>query len=575
MISHSKLCIPAIAALFFFVCTGLHAQSWAIEESFGGDDNAEAFSLVSHADGSVTHIGLTQSFGDASLAPNLHIVHCDLFGNSVWEFVHHTMVATEFNSSAQEPIMSISECMNGDMVLTTGIVLQPGIPADILVMRISPFGMPIWTRLIGVDNMEDDFSSSIIESGDGNIWITGYVEKPSPGTGTDAIVAQFDAVGNLNWSRIYDGGRDELPRCIRETAEGLFVVAGEADVVALAYDALQFAVDGTGTLVWSNLHGTEFGGEGFSSVVQNTNGFLYATGIYRADPIADVWVVQTDVLTGALINGRTYDSGTLEGAWDITTSVTPDNLVLVGENSGIISAPLDDAFFLEISPDLSTVVNYKAIGTEFSDALYAVAFSPGDITTTPPTERGYWAVGVTNQPSGGAGILSQYLVRTNLTGRTACALESPITIQPLAESIPYPMAVQPFLGAYPHSMGFEQAFSPNEICPGVFMPPFAKSAATQEDFVGGSNTMELELIVHAQPLKPGDPLSFSLQNAPSGEVSVTLSDMRGRELLKTVRTTAGAENVISLRPQVYVSGVYVLRVYAQGQVKSAPVVFVE
>ncbi len=568
----SRLFITAVGIACFSAYSA-HAQSWTIENTYGGDADDQAFDLVSHANGDVTHIGFSNSVGDPATRPNVHIVHSNPQGGPGWEFVHNITVATPLNSDVYQTEMSIFECANGDLVWTTGVIMQPGVKPDIIVMRLTPDGVPIWTSVLSSPNHGDDYSTSIIETDEEEIVIAGYTNDIPTAGGYDVIVARFDGAGTLLWSGRYGSAENDFARCIRETDLGLLTLIGELTTPA-NYDALHMGLTPSGGIVWSNRYNIGLNAEGFSTVMQNSNGDLYACGIVRNDTVADAWIVRTSAVDGSPIAGRRYDTGEHEGAWYIGRALTPDNLVVAGEMTDSFGSMGGDGFFMEVSPDLGTAINFRSYGTpDVTEDIHAVAFSPGSPGAW-FTEGGYWLVGSSDAPSGGTESYDHYLVRSNLTGRTACAGSLVPEILPHLNAEPVAMSIQAFGFSFPYGLKFEQAATMNNQCPGVNMPPFARTGSEAEttkqnvrDYAGvrvyeDGDSGSGQYVIALPPIQPG-------------VIQLALYDLQGRLLMRESHECRADKMNIDLSLGSMQAGAYLLHISGRGIAASLPLLLTD
>ena len=547
--------------------TSMQAQSWITEVVRGGVGDDRAYNLVNTQIEEALSIGLTNSFGDPSTYPNAHVVLSDALLGAKNEWVYNVQVA-EFE-------MSIFECVNSDYVWTTGV---SGFSAniDVLVVRTDIGGNVLWARVIGLENNDADYSTSIIEASSGEIYVTGLTADPAGFGNTDAFVINLDGgSGNVNWSQFYGGDYFDSGRCIRELPDGNFVVVGQTELdLGGVFDmqAWAFSIDAGGGLLWSEHYGDKGTFDGFStSVYFEGADLMYATGIYNeaSSFASNIFVVAFNWTTGMQVVADAYAVGTPgnAGGWFIDRAVDNERLVVTGQAGEVNNSGNLDAFFMLLDPTLGIPLIYRHYGTlNRNDMTRAIQATVGQPTVT---QAGYYMAGWTPHSSTAD---DHWLLRTNLLGKTGCddiLNPDPVRIERFDEQVTDQMD---FYEGKEVKLEFEEQIVWDEICPGMYVAPNALKTGRDVNSVQVSIP---QFNLAPNPVAGGQAARIEFKAEQEQNVLLTVSDVQGRELLRAAYTIRTGQSAIALPTQNWTSGVYSVRIQAGAVVESTNFVIVD
>lgn len=550
-------------------CTAvsLQAQSWITEVVRGDSGRERAYNLVNTQIQEALSIGLTSSFGDPTTYPNVHVVLSDALLGAKNEWVYNVQVA-EFE-------MSIFECQNGEYIWTTGV---NGFSSnvDVLVVRTDISGNVLWARVIGLENGDADYSTSIIEASNEEIYVAGVTGDPAGFGNTDAFVVNLDGgSGNVNWSQFYGGDFFDSGRCIRELPDGNFVVVGQTEVDlggVIDVQAWAFSIDAGGALLWSEHYGDKSTMDGFStSVYFEGNDLMYATGVYNeASTFASyIFVVAFDWTTGIQVVADAYAVGTpgQAGGWFINRAVDNERLVVTGQAGEVNNSGNLDAFFMLLDPALGIPPMYRHYGTlNVDDLTRTIEPTEGQPTVT---QAGYYMAGWT--PHGSTSD-DHWLLRTNLVGKTGCddiLNPDPVRIERFEEQF---TDQTDYYEGKEVKLEFEEQIQWDAICPGMYVAPNALKAGLD---VKGTQVSIPQFNVAPNPVSGGQAARIEFNSDQEQSVLLTVSDVQGREVLRAEYTIRSGQSAISLPTQNWTSGVYKVRVQAGSMVESANIIIVE
>lgn len=267
------------------------------DSTYGGADWDETWGAWECADGSFVLVGSTRSFGYGSW--DGYVSKIDAAGNELWSRTYggdgtdnlYDVVPTPDNGFAFVGMCGSSGYGSGDFYL----------------VRTDAAGETLWTRTYGGYSGERAYAME--GTADSGFILAGFTESFTAG-GRDAYVVKTDSAGNVDWTRSLGGEGDERARDIACTADGGYVVVGDAISATTGNaDALLIRLAADGSALWSRTYGGTGGDWGNCVKEENGGGFLIAgyTDSYGAG-FNDGWLLKTDSL-GNLLWSQTYGGG--------------------------------------------------------------------------------------------------------------------------------------------------------------------------------------------------------------------------------------------------------------------------
>lgn len=195
-------------------------------------------------------------------------------------------------------------------------MLSPTANTKVHLFKTDDMGTLLWqktyahatARVIGTW-MEATADGGYVIAGNGNrdrVW---------PPDSNDVLLMKTDAFGNLNWSKVFDTGADEIAHCVRPTLDGGYIVSGFNDALPMSAVANTYALliktDGLGTMQWSKRYPFAvrdfITGEPFTYVVRPLADGGYAIVGTAVGAVAlGVYVIRTDA-NGDVIWAKVYD----------------------------------------------------------------------------------------------------------------------------------------------------------------------------------------------------------------------------------------------------------------------------
>jgi hypothetical protein len=269
--------------------------------------------------------------------------------------------------------------------------------SDVYLARIDESGNPDWEKTYG--GPLGDVGYCVAPTSDGGYIIAGSSDSFATDETMDFYLVKTDASGNMTWQNHFSGGGIELGRCVRQTPDGGFIIAGVSHIIDGSF-AYLVKTNQAGDSVWAQ---TYIGGQSNAghSVVVTPGGDYIVAGSIIADVSEDVFLLMVDNF-GAINDRLTYGGGARDAGRQIIP--TPDGGYAIVGYSGSSGAGSDDVYL--VKTDAFGQFSWsKTYGFPGSDYGYGIAFT---------RDGGYILAGGT-QPVG-APINDLYLIRTTSTG---------------------------------------------------------------------------------------------------------------------------------------------------------------
>ncbi|MCD4665668.1 MAG: gliding motility-associated C-terminal domain-containing protein [Bacteroidales bacterium] len=148
---------------------------------------------------------------------------------------------------------------------------------------------------------------------DGGIIIAGQSDNSILG-GKDIVIIKFDSQGSEQWSKVYGGNSDELPRAIIQTEDMGYAIIGNTNSFGFGNKDIYFLrIDSNGEMIWSKTFGGNNEDRGFSVKQTNDNGYILggSTQSFGAG-LRDAYIIKTnndgEILWTRVLGGLNLDN---------------------------------------------------------------------------------------------------------------------------------------------------------------------------------------------------------------------------------------------------------------------------
>jgi hypothetical protein len=254
-------------------------------------------------------------------AKDFLLVRLDSYGNTLWHKCYGGS-RNDYASSVKRTtdggfIIAGYTQSNDGQVTDFHYTTSAGYQYDYWVVKTDSVGNFIWGNSLG--GLHEDIAYSIFQSSDGGYTVAGYTRSNDSDVVAlrgveDYWIVKLNGSGSVLWKKCYGGTALEEARCIKQTVDGGFIVAGltgsnDWDVSGNHGTGIDYWVvklNDTGLIMWQKcLGGTDY--ESAYCIAQTSdNGFIITgnAGSNNGDVSGnhgsgDYWVVKLFPDTGA------------------------------------------------------------------------------------------------------------------------------------------------------------------------------------------------------------------------------------------------------------------------------------
>ncbi|MBK7036338.1 MAG: SBBP repeat-containing protein [Bacteroidetes bacterium] len=265
----------------------------------------------------------------------------------------------------------------------TGYTISAGAQRDILVQKVSPAGVTLWSRTFnGTD--ENDEGLAITTDISGNVYVAGY--SNGAGTFDDCIVLKYNTSGVLQWSAIYNYAANQLDKLVSigVSAIGDIYVTGYSDgdpsPLITNYDYITMKYNALGLQQWVS----RFNGVGNASDKPNklvlSGNKIFVTGESFNGTNNDIVTIKYDNF-GASVAQATF-AGT-SGGNDAGESMFAIGSSIYVTGSEFVSGNFDDYVTLKYDTMLTQLWKKTYNGTgDAIDIAFGISATATDVYVT-------------------------------------------------------------------------------------------------------------------------------------------------------------------------------------------------
>jgi hypothetical protein len=204
----------------------------------------------------------------------------------------------------------VKELSNGDFIIcgqSNGFG-QTG--QDMLLMRISKNGDPLWQRTYGTAS-DDDLAEKMIVSANGNYYLGGTLS-------THLSILKTNQNGELLWSNTYGFGK--VQDMIQNPATGDLFVCGKTmpDNSKAGENMFVMKTDSSGNVIWAKINGDNTNATAYSISISDDYSTIYIAGEVHADSASDGEAIAMSLQAsdGTINWSKAYGTGQQETFYD-------------------------------------------------------------------------------------------------------------------------------------------------------------------------------------------------------------------------------------------------------------------
>ena len=285
----------AVIALTFTAQTA-HAQQppdtvWT--KTYGGYDTDVGYSVQLTNDGGYILTGRTRSF--SANVYDVYLIKTDNNGDTIW--------TRTYDKRDWDDGRSVQQTADGGYIIT-GWTLDIGQSGDVLLIRTDSSGDTLWTKVYG--NNEDDRGDCVQITSDGGYIICGFTVSYGSGL-QNILLLKTDSLGNVTWFRTFGGNGVNNGYYVEQTTDGGYIITGSGSPYIGGYDVYLIRTDSLGNMMWERTFGGSYNDMG-RCVKQTDDGGFIVAGYHKKGPdpdSIDVYLIKTDS-NGDSLWTRTY-----------------------------------------------------------------------------------------------------------------------------------------------------------------------------------------------------------------------------------------------------------------------------
>jgi hypothetical protein len=362
----------------------LHAQI-TFERTYGHPGLVEGGNSVQQTtDGGYVVAGYTGPY--AADSDDVLVIRTDAYGDTLW--------TRTYDGTGNDSGNSIQQTADGGYVIVGRVERAGRSDCDVWLIKTFANGDTMFTRTFG--GASDDVGYSVQQTTDSGFIIAGYTQSFGAG-GSDVYLVRTDANGDTVWTGTFGSSADDVGRCVEQTADGGYAIAGEAGP---GHHALLIKTDTHGDTQWTRA----YGGSGYTagySVDQTSDGGYAVAGCFATPEF--VYLIKTGA-NGDTTWTKTFGEGSLNYGYD--ARATADSGYIV---TGLTWNNYTDVCLIRTNGRGDTLWT-KVFGSLGYDEGHSVQQT---------ADGGYIMVGASTSSGHSQGYV--YLVKTDPWGRLAVA----------------------------------------------------------------------------------------------------------------------------------------------------------
>ena len=311
-----------------------------------------------------------------------------------------TLWTRTYGGSNDDVGASVQQTQDGGYIIA-GYTESYGLgDMDVYFIKTNDNGDTVWTRTFG--GYELDIGYSVQQTSDGGYIIAGWTESYGAGS-YDVYLIKTNSNGDTSWTRTFGGTSYDYGRCVKQTTDEGYIIAGSTDSYSSSFDVYLIKTDINGSPTWIRTYGG-MEGDGGQSVYQTLDeGFIIAGNTQSYGEIdSDVYLIKTNT-NGDTLWTKIYGGTLNDGAKSVQQ--TSDRGYIIAGNTASFGGYYD--FYLIKTDSIGDSLWTRTFGGSSYDSGWCVRQT---------TDNGYIVSGFTQ--SYGSGENDVYLIKTNADGDT-------------------------------------------------------------------------------------------------------------------------------------------------------------
>jgi len=182
-------------------------------KTYGGTGSDYGESVQQTSDKGYIVAGYTNSYGSGGA--DVWLIKTDSLGDTLWTRI--------YGGSGGDIGQCVRQTSDGGYIVAGYTSSYGNGASDFWLIKTDASGDTLWTRTYGGSN--NDLGYSVQQINDGGYILVGYTTSYGNGNG-DVWLIKTDSLGDTLWTATYGGTGYDYGRCVRQTSNGGYIVAG-------------------------------------------------------------------------------------------------------------------------------------------------------------------------------------------------------------------------------------------------------------------------------------------------------------------------------------------------------------
>lgn len=252
-----------ILSIVFILSSFLLTAQDNFNHSYGGSGRDIAYSMCETSDQGILVLGLTTSFGSGK---DMYLLKIDKNGNTVW--------SRTYGGKKVDSGIKIKKTSDGNYIIIGNTTSFGAKRRDLYLIKINEDGEEIWSHAYGGDLNE--FGLDVSETKDGGYILVGETNSFDV-LDHDIYMVKVDSKGTLEWSKTMGADSIEFASSVLPVEDG-YIIGGETNSIgAGGWDVMMVKTDLEGEVVWTKVYGGQKD-EHLNEIIQDDFGHFVFIG---------------------------------------------------------------------------------------------------------------------------------------------------------------------------------------------------------------------------------------------------------------------------------------------------------
>jgi len=263
-------------------------------KTFGGSQDEEGWFVKECGDRLIV-LGYAYSFTTYENNSDIWLICLDSNGEEIWN--------KTYGSFADEYGKCVIETKDGGYIIAGNTYSYGKENSDVYIIKIDKNGTEKWEKAMG--GVDYDAATFVLENTN-QILVVGNTYSFGMKNSSDIWLISLDSNGTELWSKTYGGEKYDDARCIRKTADGGYIIAGETESYGSGLlDIWILKISSNGTELWSKTYGG-LGDDICNDIIKTSdNKYLIAGHTQSFSDSWDAWIICIDS-NGTELWNKTY-----------------------------------------------------------------------------------------------------------------------------------------------------------------------------------------------------------------------------------------------------------------------------